>query len=198
MSVPALIASSGSDGYSMPRTPIPLDQDIDAKHIDVMPCLLTSHTYARGRMRFFEPNGRYYSIKLREAQWRVIGHHQRVLLSDVAFRVNERLRQQVIRERCKTPHASARGTACATLEIADDASHARLLEAMLWDGQFVSYNPLCGPHFVQLVSTGPRLTAESSNLEPISRASLVYLYEDGMLAVSDDASKDRVLREVQL
>jgi hypothetical protein len=84
--------------------------------------------------RNLHTGGLSIQAKVKSKGWRVAAHVTAATLVDVQFDVNERLRQQVIRERVKTVHAYAVG-------VLKCDSAVVLLGHKAEEGIAVSYNP---------------------------------------------------------
>ena len=103
---------------------------------------------------------RVYSIQvyLRGIGWRVLGHTDNILLQDVAFIVNENIRQRVVAKSRKLVHAVVSGRVVPCMF----ADRVLLPEA-------ASYNPYRFPNFYTV-----------GNEQPVHKAGYCRLHSEGL------------------
>ncbi len=111
-----------------------------------------------------------WSVKATTGSRRVVAHADRVDLSDVEFRVNEKGRQRVLRDQAKNVHAGVVGTLEGMVPrgMAKFPSRTYTVEGAPDSAQIapVTYNPYRYETFVIRGSEEPIETAERAVLEP--------------------------------
>lgn len=119
---------------------------------------------------YFNLHRKCLSVKALEGErkGRVIAHADRVMLSDVTFKVSEAGRQRVIREQRKNVHAGVVGTF-----ITSDITHGFMsrIEQLLVP---IKYNPYKFDTFVKAVSELPVKTADNAVIASINGRGAIY------------------------
>lgn len=137
---------------------------------------------------------------------KLIGHASRLVISNGSVCVNEKMRQKVVKERSKTPHAYLQGTLAEILDNDNYERHFSLIQLMRGEGAvYISYDPYKTETFC-VTGDKKHLGNDQFEIDELPRVETlknlllpqVYCFEDGILAMPSAIMNAKGLGQIDM